>query len=56
MSKSDKHAEGTAKKFGGKSSDYLEIHEMMDSSKSAISPRFAIKIFLNITYSKIRIV
>tara|TARA_B100001121_G_scaffold203210_1_gene177741 strand:+ start:478 stop:981 length:504 start_codon:yes stop_codon:yes gene_type:complete len=35
MSKSDKHAEGTAKKFGGKSSDYLEIHEMMDSSKSA---------------------
>ena len=26
------NAEGTAKKFGGKSSDYLEI-EMMDSSK-----------------------
>jgi len=35
MSKSDKHAESTAKKLGGKSSDYLEIHEMMDSSKSA---------------------
>jgi len=34
MAKSDKHAESSAKHFGGSSQDYLEIHEMMDSSKS----------------------
>lgn len=35
MAKSDKHAESSAKQFGGKAEDYLEIHEMMDSSKSS---------------------
>ena len=35
MSKSDKHAESSAKKYGGKASDYMEIHELMDSSKSS---------------------
>lgn len=35
MSKSDKHALSSAEKFGGTPSDYIEIHEMMDSSKSA---------------------
>jgi len=35
MAKSDKHAESSAKQYGGSSEDYLEIHEMMDSSKSA---------------------
>ena len=34
MAKSDKHAESSAKQYGGSSQDYLEIHEMMDSSKS----------------------
>ena len=35
MAKSDKHAQSSAKQYGGSSEDYLEIHEMMDSSKSA---------------------
>ena len=35
MAKSDKHAGSSAKQYGGSSEDYLEIHEMMDSSKSA---------------------
>jgi len=35
MAKSDKHAESSAKHFGGAANDYLEIHEMMDSSKSS---------------------
>lgn len=35
MSKSDKHAESSAKKYGGKAADYIEIHELMDSSKSS---------------------
>ena len=35
MAKSDKHAESSAKQFGGKAEDYLEIHEMIDSSKSS---------------------
>ena len=35
MAKSDKHAESSAKQYGGSLEDYLEIHEMMDSSKSA---------------------
>lgn len=34
MSKSDIHANSSVKKFGGKATDYIEIHEMMDSSKS----------------------
>lgn len=34
MSKSDIHAISSAKKFGGKATDYIEIHEMMDSSKA----------------------
>lgn len=35
MAKSDKHAESSAKQYGGSLEDYLEIHEMMDSSKSS---------------------
>jgi hypothetical protein len=34
MSKSDIHASNTVKKFGGTISDYIEIHEMIDSSKA----------------------
>jgi hypothetical protein len=34
MSKSDIHANSSAKKFGGRPSDYIEIHEMLDSSKA----------------------
>jgi flagellar motor component MotA len=34
MSKSDIHAKSSAKKFGGKATDYIEIHEMIDSSKA----------------------
>tara|TARA_B110000977_G_C10943705_1_gene441843 strand:+ start:417 stop:950 length:534 start_codon:yes stop_codon:yes gene_type:complete len=34
MSKSDIHAVSSAKKFGGKATDYMEIHEMIDSSKA----------------------
>lgn len=37
MSKSDVHAMSSAKKFGGKATDYIEIHEMMDSSKAYCS-------------------
>jgi hypothetical protein len=29
------HAESSAKRFGGKPEDYLDIHELMDSSKAA---------------------
>jgi hypothetical protein len=29
------HCKSSAKKFGGKASDYLEIHQLMDSSKAA---------------------
>lgn len=29
------HAKSSAKKFGGQPSDYLSIHQLMDSSKSA---------------------
>ena len=36
MSKPWIHAKNSAKKFGGKPNDYLEIHNLMDSSKSAI--------------------
>jgi hypothetical protein len=34
MSKSDVHARSSVKKFGGTESDYIEIHEMIDSSKA----------------------
>ena len=30
------HAESSARKFGGEASDYLAIHELMDSSKLAV--------------------
>lgn len=36
MSKAHIHAESSARKFGGKMEDYLEIHEFLDSSKGAI--------------------
>jgi|SRR6185295_10748282 len=31
------HAKSSAKRFGGKPSDYIEIHRLMDSSKSSFS-------------------
>lgn len=34
MAKSDIHSESSAKRFGGRPEDYLEIHELMDSSKA----------------------
>lgn len=37
MSKPYIHAQSSAKKFGGTWEDYMEIHEFMDSSKSAIA-------------------
>ncbi len=37
MGKPYMHAEVSAKRFGGKSEDYLAIHELMDSSKLAIA-------------------
>lgn len=37
MSKPHIHAESSAKKFGGKPSDYLAIHSLLDSSKSAMA-------------------
>jgi hypothetical protein len=37
MSKPFIHAISSAKKFGGKWEDYMEIHELMDSSKGAIA-------------------
>lgn len=36
MSKPWIHAKNSAKKFGGKPSDYMSIHNLMDSSKGAI--------------------
>ena len=35
MAKPILHSESSAKKYGGNSSDYMEIHETMDSSKSS---------------------
>lgn len=35
MAKPFFHAKSSAKKFGGTWEDYMEIHELMDSSKSA---------------------
>lgn len=37
MSKPYIHAVSSAKKFGGEWQDYIEIHELMDSSKSVIA-------------------
>ena len=37
MSKSDVHALSSSKNFGGQPSDYIEIHEMMDSSKAFLA-------------------
>ena len=37
MSAPQVHAENSAKKFGGKPKDYLDIHQFMDSSKSSFS-------------------
>jgi len=37
MSKPYIHARSSAKKFGGKWEDYIEIHELLDSSKAAIA-------------------
>ncbi len=36
MSKPHVHAASSAKKFGGKPDDYIEIHSLIDSSKAAI--------------------
>jgi len=36
MSKPWIHAESSARRFGGKPEDYIEIHNLMDSSKGAI--------------------
>ena len=37
MSKPIFHAMSSAKRFGGKPEDYIEIHNLMDSSKGAIA-------------------
>ena len=37
MSKPTIHARSSANRFGGKESDYIEIHNMMDSSKSVVA-------------------
>jgi hypothetical protein len=37
MAKSDIHAVSSSKKFGGDPSDYIEVHEMIDSSKSFLA-------------------
>jgi hypothetical protein len=36
MSKPFIHAQNSAKKWGGKASDYIEIHNLLDSSKGAV--------------------
>lgn len=36
MAKPYIHAESSARRFGGKAEDYLDIHELMDSSKLAV--------------------
>lgn len=40
MSKPWIHAKNSAKKFGGKPEDYIDIHNFLDSSKSAIPNNF----------------
>jgi hypothetical protein len=37
MAKPIIHAQSSVKKFGGKIEDYIEIHNLLDSSKSVIS-------------------
>lgn len=37
MAKPYIHAKSSAKKFGGNAEDYIDIHDFMDSSKSAMS-------------------
>jgi hypothetical protein len=37
MSKPFIHAQSSARKFGGRPEDYLDIHNMMDSSKAIIA-------------------
>ena len=37
MSKPYIHAKSSAKKFGGQWEDYIEIHELLDSSKAAVA-------------------
>lgn len=37
MSKPWVHAKNSARKFGGKPEDYIEIHNLMDSSKSCMA-------------------
>ena len=37
MSKPYIHARSSAKKFGGQWEDYIEIHELLDSSKAAVA-------------------
>lgn len=37
MAKPYIHAESSARKYGGNAADYLDIHNLMDSSKSAIA-------------------
>lgn len=37
MSKPYIHAQSSAKRFGGQWEDYIEIHELMDSSKAVIA-------------------
>lgn len=37
MAKPIIHAESSARKFGGKPDDYIEIHNLMDSSKATIA-------------------
>ena|SRR5580704_14338995 len=37
MSKPWIHAESSARRFGGKPEDYIEIHNLMDSSKSVMA-------------------
>ena len=35
MAKAYRHAESSARRFGGRAADYVAIHEKMDSTKSA---------------------
>src|SRR6185369_5368527 len=37
MAKPEIHSKSSAKRFGGKAEDYMEIHNLMDSSKGAIA-------------------
>jgi len=37
MAKPFIHAESSVKRWGGKPEDYIEIHNLMDSSKGAIA-------------------